>query len=80
MVPPRQGGAEIFNCPDDYIIVNGLRLCGERLNDASVDVDYTKNYPVIDHSNGPFILPVKTNGAVTGRGFYLNYKQNPCMG
>lgn len=45
-IPPGQAGAEVFNCPGDYIVVNGIRLCGERLNDASVDPDYTHNSPV----------------------------------
>lgn len=78
-MPPNQGGAEVFDCPDDYIIVNGVRLCGERLNDATIDPDYTRNYPVTDFSNGPFILQVRTNNAVSGRGFYLKYKQNLCL-
>ncbi|PNF20685.1 hypothetical protein B7P43_G03027, partial [Cryptotermes secundus] len=46
LIPPGQAGAEIFNCPDDYIVINGIRLCGERLNDASVQLDFTRNYPV----------------------------------
>jgi hypothetical protein len=46
LIPPGQAGAEVFNCPDDYIVINGMRLCGERLNDASVQLDFTRNYPV----------------------------------
>jgi hypothetical protein len=46
LIPPGQAGAEIFNCPDDYIVISGIRLCGERFNDASVQVDFTRNYPV----------------------------------
>jgi hypothetical protein len=46
LIPPEQAGAEIFNCPDDYIVINGIRLCGERLNDASVQLNYMENYPV----------------------------------
>lgn len=45
-VPPRQAGAEVFNCPDDYISISNVRLCGQKLNDGSVQVDFTKNYPV----------------------------------
>ncbi|KAJ9595502.1 hypothetical protein L9F63_013324, partial [Diploptera punctata] len=46
VIPPGQAGAEVFNCPDDYIVINGIRLCGERLNDASVQLDFTQNAPV----------------------------------
>jgi hypothetical protein len=46
LIPPGQAGAEVFNCPDDYIVINGIRLCGERLNDASVQLDFTQNSPV----------------------------------
>lgn len=45
-VPPGQAGVEIFNCPEDYIIISGTRLCGQKLNDATVEPDYQKNYPV----------------------------------
>ncbi|XP_068085726.1 uncharacterized protein [Anabrus simplex] len=79
IVPPGQAGAEAFNCPDDYIIINGIRLCGERLNDASVTVDFTQDAPVTDTSSGPFVVPVRTNGNTVGRGFLLDYMQNRCM-
>lgn len=46
LVPPGQAGAEVFNCPDSYFIINGIRLCGEKLNDASTELDFTKNAPV----------------------------------
>ena len=46
IIPPGQAGAEVFNCPDDYIVINGIRLCGERFNDASVQLDFTQNAPV----------------------------------
>ncbi|KDR20486.1 hypothetical protein L798_04785 [Zootermopsis nevadensis] len=55
-----------------------MRLCGERLNDASVQIDFTRNYPVIDISNGPFIIPVRTNSNTNGRGFRIDYQQNTC--
>lgn len=42
-VPEGQAGAEVFDCPDDYIVVDGIRLCGYKLNDASTIFDYTKN-------------------------------------
>ncbi|KAK3920305.1 Phosphate-binding protein [Frankliniella fusca] len=77
-IPPGQAGAEVLNCPSDYIVLNGIRLCGERLNDASVDPDYTHNSPVTDSGSGPFVLPVRTNGNLTGRGFSLAYRQLAC--
>ncbi|XP_052125230.1 uncharacterized protein LOC113216579 [Frankliniella occidentalis] len=77
-IPPGQAGAEVFNCPSDYIVLNGIRLCGERLNDASVDSDYTHNSPVTDSGSGPFVVPVRTNGNLTGRGFSLAYRQIAC--
>ncbi|XP_026469586.1 uncharacterized protein LOC113373507 [Ctenocephalides felis] len=42
-----QAGVEVFNCPDDFIIINGVRLCGERLNDASLIEDFTIDAPVV---------------------------------
>lgn len=78
-VPEGQAGAEIFNCPDDYISVNSIRLCGDRLNDASVTDNFTVNAPVVDYSFGPVVLPVRTNGNTVGRGFNLRYTQMPCQ-
>ncbi|KAK6625726.1 hypothetical protein RUM43_006025 [Polyplax serrata] len=79
LLPPQQAGAETFDCPDDYITVGGMRLCGEKLNDGRTDVDLQKNFPITDSTNGPFILHVKTDASETGRGFYLSYTQHPCL-
>lgn len=46
LIPPGQAGAEIFNCPDDYIVINGIRLCGDRLNDGTINTDFRQNAPV----------------------------------
>lgn len=46
IVPANQAGAGVFNCPDDYIAVSGVRLCGEKLNDATTNIDFTVNAPV----------------------------------
>ncbi|XP_055678018.1 uncharacterized protein LOC129786801 [Lutzomyia longipalpis] len=78
IIPPKQAGAEIFNCADDYIAVNGIRLCGEKLNDGSRSEDFTKSFPVTDFSAGPMILPVRTNDHTVGRGFKLFYSQHIC--
>ncbi|KAK9503036.1 hypothetical protein O3M35_011689 [Rhynocoris fuscipes] len=77
-VPPKEAGAEIFNCPDDYIVVANVRLCGQKLNDATTQLDYTQNYPITDTSNGPFNVHVVSDSSVSGRGFYMNYQQQPC--
>lgn len=45
-VPVGEAGVEIFNCPNDYIIINGIRLCGYRLNDGSLTSNFTLNTPV----------------------------------
>ncbi|XP_015836244.2 uncharacterized protein LOC658432 [Tribolium castaneum] len=78
-VPAGQAGAEIFNCPDDYIIIGGTRLCGDKFNDGALIEDFTMNAPVTDSSAGPIVIPVRTDGSVTGRGFKLFYTQNRCV-
>ena len=78
IIPPRQAGAEIYNCPDDFVIINGMRLCGERLNDGSRSADFSLNFPVTDFTSGPISVQFRTNGAVAGRGFSLTYTQNLC--
>lgn len=45
-MPVGQAGAEIFNCPADYIVINGIRLCGYKLNDGSSDGNFNNNAPV----------------------------------
>lgn len=45
-VPLGEAGVEIFNCPNDYIVLNGLRLCGYRLNDGSTTTNFSLNAPV----------------------------------
>lgn len=79
VIPAKQAGVEIFSCNDDFISVNSIRLCGERLNDASRVDDLTLNAIITDSSNGPIILPVRTNDAYVGRGFRIRYKQELCQ-
>ncbi|XP_059471873.1 uncharacterized protein LOC132194549 isoform X2 [Neocloeon triangulifer] len=78
IIPVNQAGAGVFNCPDDYIVVSGVRLCGEKLNDATTNIDFTVNAPVTDTTSGPFILPFRTNAGNVGQGFSLVYSQNAC--
>lgn len=77
-VMPGQAGVETFDCPNDYIIINGQRLCGNKFNDGMTNADLTMNAPVIDNSLGPIVVQVRTNGSATGRGFKLFYTQNRC--
>ncbi|KAL3270898.1 hypothetical protein HHI36_021410 [Cryptolaemus montrouzieri] len=77
-VMPGQAGVETFDCPNDYIIINGVRLCGNKLNDGSMNTDLSMNSPITDNSLGPIVVQVRTNGAAVGRGFKLFYTQNRC--
>lgn len=77
--PVGQAGAEIFSCPDDYISINGIRLCGEKLNDASIIKDFSQNAPVTDYHSGPITIPVVTNNKLVSVGFKLMYMQSPCQ-
>lgn len=58
--------------------MNGIRLCGDKLNDASLTEDFQLNTPVVDNFVGPIVLPVRTNGDTVGRGFKLYFEQQPC--
>jgi len=79
LVPDGQAGAGIFNCPDDFIGVNQVRLCGERFNDGTENEDFTMHAPVRDIQAGPIVLPVKSDAEYVGRGFRLAYKQELCI-
>lgn len=79
MVPEGQAGAGIFNCPDDFIAINQVRLCGDRFNDGTENEDFTANAIVRDISAGPLMLPFRTDNQHVGRGFRLAYKQEPCV-
>ncbi|RZF37010.1 hypothetical protein LSTR_LSTR004698 [Laodelphax striatellus] len=77
-VNPGEAGVESYNCPDDYIVLNKVKLCGYRLNDASENSDFRSNHLIRDADNGPFVVSVRTNSNITGKGFSLQYKQVPC--
>ncbi|XP_011294130.2 uncharacterized protein LOC101889317 [Musca domestica] len=79
LVPDGQAGAGIFNCPDDFLAINQVRLCGERFNDGSTNEDFTVNAPVRDVAAGPIILPFRSNDEYVGRGFRLSYRQESCV-
>lgn len=72
-------GAEIFSCQDDFIAVNFIRLCGNKLNDGSVTGNFNTNEPVLSNMNGPIVMPFKTDNSTVGRGFKLYYFQQKCF-
>ncbi|XP_074041849.1 uncharacterized protein isoform X2 [Leptinotarsa decemlineata] len=77
-LPRGIAGVDTIDCPDDYIVVAGTRLCGYKFNDGS-NSNFTVNAPVTDTNAGPIVIPVRTNSAVTGLGFKLFYTQNRCI-
>nr|NP_001287405.1 uncharacterized protein Dmel_CG14280, isoform B [Drosophila melanogaster]NP_650797.1 uncharacterized protein Dmel_CG14280, isoform A [Drosophila melanogaster]AAF55656.1 uncharacterized protein Dmel_CG14280, isoform A [Drosophila melanogaster]AHN57404.1 uncharacterized protein Dmel_CG14280, isoform B [Drosophila melanogaster] len=78
LISDGQAGAGIFNCPDDFIAINSVPLCGERFNDGRESDDYTIHATVRDTAAGPIILPFRTDSEYVGRGFRLLYKQELC--
>uniref|UniRef100_T1GZ44 Uncharacterized protein n=1 Tax=Megaselia scalaris TaxID=36166 RepID=T1GZ44_MEGSC len=62
-----QAGADVFSCPDDFIAINQLRLCGEKLNDGNTLEDYRLNSIVKDNWNGPLVVAVRTDELLVGR-------------
>ncbi|XP_068617450.1 uncharacterized protein [Battus philenor] len=78
IIPPRQAGVEILNCPSDWLLISAVRLCGERLNDGSVLQDFYLNAPVTDVSAGPITVWFRSDEGYVGRGFKFHYQQNSC--
>ncbi|XP_033164549.1 uncharacterized protein LOC117143812 [Drosophila mauritiana] len=78
LISDGQAGAGIFNCPDDFIAINSVPLCGERFNDGRESDDYTIHATVRDTAAGPIILPFRTDAEYVGRGFRLLYRQELC--
>ncbi|EDW83807.2 uncharacterized protein Dwil_GK13805 [Drosophila willistoni] len=79
LVADGQAGAGIFNCPDDFIAINSVRLCGERFNDGLENDDFTMHSQVRDIAAGPIVLPFRTDSEYVGRGFRLLYRQELCV-
>ncbi|XP_068210754.1 uncharacterized protein [Palaemon carinicauda] len=78
VVPVGEAGVGLIQCPDDYLIMAGTRLCGDRLNDGSTNPQPTNSAPVTDSTNGPFTVQFITNTESVGQGFRLQYQQYPC--
>ncbi|KAH8310785.1 hypothetical protein KR044_003015, partial [Drosophila immigrans] len=79
LVSDGQAGAGIFNCPDDFIAINSVRLCGERLNDGIENEDFNMHAAVRDIAAGPIVLPFRSDAEYVGRGFRLVYRQELCV-
>ncbi|KAH8324991.1 hypothetical protein KR074_002246 [Drosophila pseudoananassae] len=79
LISDGQAGAGIFNCPDDFIAINSVPLCGERFNDGRETDDFTMHATVRDTAAGPIILPFRTDAEYVGRGFRLLYRQELCV-
>ncbi|XP_016993693.3 uncharacterized protein [Drosophila takahashii] len=79
LISDGQAGAGIFNCPDDFIAINSVPLCGERFNDGRESDDFTMHATVRDTAAGPIILPFRTDAEYVGRGFRLLYRQELCV-
>jgi len=46
VIPGGQAGVGLRDCPYDFILINGYRLCGERFNDATTNVLFVEDAPV----------------------------------
>ncbi|XP_075975318.1 uncharacterized protein LOC142976017 isoform X2 [Anticarsia gemmatalis] len=77
-IPPDQAGVEVLNCPNDWLLIAAIRLCGDRLNDGSVFQDFTVNAPITDNSAGPIVVWFRSDESYVGTGFRLLYQQNSC--
>ncbi|XP_031766590.2 uncharacterized protein LOC113509880 [Galleria mellonella] len=78
VIPPGQAGVEIFNCPNDWLLISAIRLCGDRLNDGSVLQDFSLDASITDNNGGPIVVWFRSDGGYVGRGFKLHYQQNTC--
>ncbi|KAK3874982.1 hypothetical protein Pcinc_020118 [Petrolisthes cinctipes] len=73
-----EAGVGLIQCPGDYLVLAGTRLCGQRFNDASQEPQRTNHGIVTEQTNGPFIVQFGSDEQYVGRGFQLSYQQYPC--
>ncbi|XP_074602257.1 uncharacterized protein LOC141855947 [Brevipalpus obovatus] len=71
-------GAGPQRCQFDYILLNGLRLCGSRMNPMAINQNLMNDAQVTDTTSGPFIARFVSDSRSAGRGFRLSFQQNPC--
>lgn len=76
--PEGEAGVGLSQCPNDYLVLGGVRVCGNVLNDGATNPKFTENAPVQDRTNGPFIAQFTSDGEYAGRGFKLDYQQMLC--
>ncbi|XP_054166036.1 uncharacterized protein LOC128963546 [Oppia nitens] len=76
-VKEKEGEIGLTKCSEDYILLNGIRYCGYRL--TSLGDNKEINGQITDDGSGPFIVKFITDNKISGRGFKLNYRQNPCI-
>lgn len=50
-IPRGQAGVGVIDCPDDYIVIDGVRLCGDKFNDGTMTSNATLNAPVTGKVN-----------------------------
>lgn len=74
----RYSGAGALKCQYDYVVLDGIRYCGSRLNALAIQSNLDTDSPIYDRGNGPFIARFVSNEKYVGRGFQIGYQQNPC--
>lgn len=45
-IPAGEAGVGVIDCPDDYIVIDGVRLCGDKFNDGTMTNNASLNAPV----------------------------------
>lgn len=55
-IPRGQAGVGVMDCPDDYIGIDGVRLCGDKFNDGTLTNNASVNAPVTGLINRLTIL------------------------
>ena len=59
-IPMGEAGVGIRQCPDDFLVMAGTRICGQVLNDGTTDPKFTNNAPVTGECFKTFIMHVTT--------------------
>ena len=73
-------GAGPHKCPTDYIVINNMRFCGHRLNQAALYRNgIQEDDQVIDNSTGPILVRFITSEESVAKGFQIDYQLNPCL-
>ncbi|XP_022243007.1 uncharacterized protein LOC111086022 [Limulus polyphemus] len=70
-------------CPDDFLVIGGIRLCSGRIAASTTSVrgretNTTVTGLLTDSTPGPFMVRFVSNGVNNARGFNLQYRLNPC--